>query len=117
MPVPALDPCIGPAVAVCEAAQGAASDYVLGGLGGSFIAGAEQVSQLALAALNDSTSIDLSVGWFRANVAVIAAIALPVVVGLFVVQVLTSVLRHEAGGLVRAVVGVGKAMLGAAIAL
>lgn len=117
MPVPALDACIGPAAAICESAQGAASDYVLGGLGGSFVAGAEQISQFALAALNSSTSIDLGVGWFRSNVAVIAAIALPVVVGLFVVQVLTSVLRREAGGLVRAVVGVGKAMLGAALAL
>lgn len=117
MPVPALDACIGPAAAVCESAQGAASDYVLGGLGGSFVGGAEQIGQLALAALSSSTSIDLSVGWFRANVAVIAAIALPVVVGLFVVQVLTSVLRHEAGGLVRAVIGVAKAMLGAALAL
>ena len=117
MPVPALDACIGPAAAICQSARGAASDYVLGGLGGSFVVGAEQVSQLALAALNSSTSIDLGVGWFRSNVAVIAAIALPVVVGLFVVQVLTSVLRHEAGGLVRAVVGVGRAMLGAALAL
>lgn len=117
MPVPALDLCVGPTAAICESAQGAASDYVLGGLGRSFVVGAEQVGQLALGAMSASTSIDLSVGWFRANVAVIAAIAVPVVVGLFVVQVLTSVLRREAGGLVRAVVGVGKAMLGAALAL
>jgi hypothetical protein len=53
----------------------------------------------------------------RSNVAVLAAITLPFLVGLFVVQVLTSVLRREAGGLARAVVGVGKAVIGGALAL
>ncbi|NUU15832.1 hypothetical protein HP550_01025 [Cellulomonas humilata] len=118
------DVCIGPAAFVCNlssgaagAAQGAASDYVLGGLGGSFISGAAQLGEMALAALDATTSIDLGASWFSANVAVVAAITLPVLVGLFVIQVLTSVLRHEPGGLVRAVVGVGKAVLGATIAL
>ena len=46
-----------------------------------------------------------------------AAITLPAVVGLFVLQVIAAVLRREPGGLVRAVVGVGKAMLGAALAI
>lgn len=120
MPVATLDACLGPVAIACETAgsvQGAASDYMLGGLGSAFLAGAEQVGQLSLAALDSSTSVDLGVGWFRSNVAVIAAIALPVVVGLFVVQVLTSVLRREPGGLLRGVLGVGKAMLGAALAL
>jgi hypothetical protein len=115
-----LDACIGPVASACQAVasvQGAASDYVLGGLGGSFVDGAEQVGQLALGALGTGTTIDLGVGWFRGNVAVIAAIALPVVVGLFVIQVLTSMLRHEPGGLIRGVIGVGKAMLGAGLAL
>lgn len=115
-----LDGCMGPVAIACQATgsvQGAASDYVLGGLGGAFVDGAQQVGQLAMAALDSSTSVDLGVGWFRSNVAVIAAIALPVVVGLFVVQVLTSVLRREPGGLLRGVLGVGKAMLGAGVAL
>jgi hypothetical protein len=116
----AVDPCVGPVALACQAAastQQAASDYVLGGLGSAFIGSAAQVGQLALAALDGTTTVDLGVGWFRANVSVIAAITLPVVVGLFVVQVLTSVLRREPGGLVRAVVGVGKALLGATLAL
>lgn len=116
----AVDPCVGPVAFVCQltdGVQGAASDYVLGGLGSAFVAGAAQVGELALKALDAGTAIDLGAGWFRANVAVIASIALPGVVGLFVIQVVSSVLRREPGGLARAVVGVGKAVLGAALAL
>jgi hypothetical protein len=94
-----------------------AGDLVLAALGRSFLAAADQVSTLALAALGATTSIDLSAQWFRSNVAVIAAVALPVVVGLFVIQVIGSVLRREPGGLGRAVVGVGKALLGSVLAL
>ena len=124
MPVPALDPCVGPIAFLCDltsnaagSAQAAASDYVLGGLAHAFVAGAAQVGELALTALDATTSIDLSASWFRANVAVIAAITLPVLVGLFVVQVIGSVLRREPGGLGRAVLGVGKALIGASLAL
>ncbi|OZB80083.1 MAG: hypothetical protein B7X41_18495 [Microbacterium sp. 14-71-5] len=116
----AVNVCSGPLDLVCQVAdsvQGAASDFVLGGLGSAFVSGAAQVGQLALAALDSTTAIDLGAGWFRANVAVIASIALPAVVALFVVQILTSVLRREPGGLARAVVGVAKALLGAAFAL
>ncbi|HEY3547377.1 MAG TPA: hypothetical protein VGK17_14990 [Propionicimonas sp.] len=115
-----VDACAGPLDLVCQLAgsvQGAASDYVLGGLGSAFVAGAAQVGQLALAALDSTTAVDLGAAWFRGNVAVIASIALPAVVGLFVIQVLTSVLRREPGGLARAVVGTGKALLFAGLAL
>ncbi|CAL8978623.1 hypothetical protein CELL_02914 [Cellulomonas sp. T2.31MG-18] len=115
-----MNVCSGPLDLVCQvtdAVQGAASDYVLGGLGSAFVASAAEVGQLALTALDATTAIDLGATWFRANVAVIASIALPAVVGLFVIQVLTSVLRREPRGLARAVVGVGKAVLGAALAL
>ncbi|BDO42075.1 type IV secretion system protein [Cellulomonas sp. NTE-D12] len=112
--------CSGPLDLVCQvtdAVQSAASDYVVGGLGSAFVGGSAQAGQLALTALDTTTAIDLGASWFRANVAVIASIALPAVVGLFVIQVLTSVLRREPGGLARGVVGVGKALLGAALAL
>lgn len=112
--------CSGPVAFLCKAAggvQGAASDYVLGGLGSAFTSGAAQVGELALRALDSGTSIDLGAGWFRSNVAVIASIALPGVVALFAIQVIGSVLRREPGGLSRAVVGVAKALLGAAFAL
>jgi len=124
MVAPFTDVCVGPLDPVCQAVGGvagsvggAASDAVLGGLGSAFVAAAQQVSATALAALDATTSIDLTTAWFRQNVAVIAAVSLPAVVGLFVLQVIASVLRREPGGLGRAVVGVGKAMLGAALAV
>ena len=124
MPIPALDPCVGPITFICDLASNAAgsaaagaSDYVLGGLGAAFVNAAAQIGTGALTALDALTPIDLSVAWLRDNVAVIATITLPVLVGLFVLQVITSVLRREPGGLVRAVIGVGKGVLGAALAL
>jgi hypothetical protein len=124
MPVPAVDPCIGPITFICDLASNAAgsaaagaSDYVLGGLGAAFINAAALIGTGALTALDALTPIDLSVSWLRDNVAVIATITLPVLVALFALQVITSVLRREPGGLIRAVVGAGKAVLGAGLAL
>ena len=124
MPGIPADVCTGPLDPVCQvvggvagSVGGAASDAVLGGLGSAFVSAADQVSLVALAALDASTPVDLTAGWFQRNVAVIAAVTLPVVVGMFVLQVITSVLRREPGGLGRAVLGVGKAILGAAVAV
>jgi hypothetical protein len=118
------DLCVGPLDPVCTAATGvvdaagsAVSDSILGGLGSAFVTAAQQVSTAALTVLDATTAIDTSASWLRANVAVLAAITLPAVVGLFVLQVLTSVLRREPGGLARAVVGVGKAVLGSGFAV
>jgi len=122
--LPALDPCTGPIGLVCDlvsnmssSVQGAASDYVLGGLGAAFVNAAASLGDLALEALDATTSIDLSVEWFRSNVALMATITLPVVVALFVMQVVGSVLRREPGGLGRAMLGVGKALIGATLAI
>ena len=112
-----LDPVCDTAVGVAGSVGGAASDAVLGGLGTSFVSAADQVSRTALAALDSSTRVDLDAEWFQRNVAVIVAVTLPVVVGLFVLQIILAVLRREPGGLARAVLGVGKALLGSAIAI
>lgn len=90
---------------------------LLGGVGEAFVAGAQSASTAMLAGLGATTEVDLSAEWFRSNVAVLAAVTLPVVVGLFVLQVIGSVLRREPGGLLRALLGVGRALLGAALAL
>lgn len=124
MPVPNVDPCIGPIGFVCDvvsdtaaSAQAAASEYVLDGIADAFVHAAAELGELALSVLNSSTAVDLSAQWLQSNVAVLAAVTLPVLVGLFVIQVATSVLRREAGGLARAVVGVGKAVVGSVLAL
>ena len=120
--------CLGPLDPLCDTAGGlvggavgsvtdVGSGFVLDALGAAFVDAAESVTRTALAALNTGTRVDLTADWFRANVAVIAAVTVPVVAGLLVVQVITSVLRREPGGLGRAVVGLAKAFLGAALAL
>ena len=107
MPAAALDPCVVPINPACIAqqvtgtVQTSASDYLLGGLGRAFIESAAQVARASYASLDQTTGIDLTASWFRGNVTVIAAVTLPVVVGLFVLQVLTSVLHREPGGLAR----------------
>lgn len=124
MALPAFDPCVGPINLLCDAAGDmvgsattAASDSILSGLGKAFIGAAAQIGELTLAALDSTTAIDLSVSWLRSNIAVIATVTLPIVVGLFTVQVISSVVRREPGGLVRALTGVAKALVGSAIAL
>ncbi|MGQ0631606.1 MAG: type IV secretion system protein [Sporichthyaceae bacterium] len=116
--------CVGPLDPLCNVVGGvvgsatdAGSGFVLDALGHAFVRAAESVTTTALAALDTGTRVDLGADWFRANVAVIGAVTLPVVMGLLVAQVMTSVLRREPGGLARAAVGLGKAFLGAALAL
>ena len=121
LPLVSIDDCSNPLDCLGQAVTGSvtttAANGVLGGLGSAFLEGAEQIATAAYASLDDTTAVDLSADWFRANVAVIAAVTLPVLVGLLVVQVIGSVLRREPGGLGRAVLGVGKALIGAALAL
>jgi hypothetical protein len=129
---PANPACVGPLDPLCHGAgevlggtvEGVVGPVARGGsglvleaLGDAFVDAADSVSRTALAALDASTRVDLGADWFRANVAVIGAVTVPVVTGLLVVQVITSVLRREPGGLARAAVGVVKAFVGAGLAL
>ena len=121
---PANPACLGPLDPLCDVAGSVVggvtqlgSGWVLDGIAHAFVGAADSVMRTTLAALDTSTRIDLTVDWFRANVAVIGAVTVPVVAGLLVVQVITSVLRREPGGLARAAVGLVKAFVGAALAL
>jgi len=116
--------CVGPLDPLCTAVGDVAgsvtragSGFVLDALGGSFVHAAESVTATALSALDTGTRIDLGASWFRANVAVLGAVTLPVVLGLLVAQVITSVARREPGGLARGLVGLGQAFVAAALAL
>lgn len=116
--------CAGPLDPLCDVVGGVAgsvtsagSGFVLDALGRAFVDAAESVTRIALAALDTGTRVDLGADWFRANVAVIAAVTVPVVLGLLVAQVITSVLRREPGGLARAAVGLAKAFVGSTLAL
>ena len=107
--------CVGPIAALCAArtigggisgnlAQ-TATGMAMAGIGQMFVAGARDATTAVLAALDASTRVDLSAAWFRRNTGVLAAVTLPVVLGLFALQVIGAVLRREPGGLARAVVG------------
>ncbi len=128
MPIPDVGPCLGPLNPLCQATSQvtsqvtgsvsqSAADLVLGALGSAVVSAAQAVSRTALAALDATTGIDLNAIWFTRNLDVMVAVTLPVVAGLFVLQVIGSVLRREPGGLGRAVMGVAKAMLGSAAAI
>ena len=124
------DLCVGPISALCAAGDAtggviggatggitaglgeAATGLAMGGLGAMFAAGAADAATAVLHALDTSTRVDLSAAWFRRNTAVLAAVTLPVLVGLFVLQVAGAVLRREPGGLARAVLGVAQAAAG-----
>ena len=94
-----------------------AVDAALNSLGRAFVTAAETVADAVFASLESTTRVDLGASWFEQNVRLMATITLPVLVGLFAIQVIGSVLRREPGGLARAVLGVGKALLGSALAL
>jgi hypothetical protein len=108
---------LGPVCGVVGSAGSSAASLVLNAIGGAFVSAAQQVTDIALSALDATTQIDLTATWFTNNLGVIAAVTLPAVVGLFCLQVIGSVLRREPGGLGRALVGLAKAMLGAAMAI
>ena len=108
---------LSPVCGVVGAAGDSAANLVLDALGGAFVSAAQAVSDIALQALDTTTRIDLPASWFTNNLGVIAVVTLPVVVGLFTLQVMGSVIRREPGGLGRALVGLGKAMLGATLAI
>ena len=124
MILPQVDPCVGPLDPLCQVAgqvsgsvSTSAADLVFSALGGAFVSAAQAVSETAFAALEMTTRVDLTATWFTRNLAVMAAVTLPAVVALFVLQVISSVLRREPGGLGRAVVGVAKAILGSTLAI
>ena len=54
--------------------------------------------------------MDLTSSYVGRNVAVLTSVALVIIVGLFVVQVIAAALRREPGGLARAITGAGAAV-------
>jgi hypothetical protein len=120
----AINLCWGPINVACSAAKdvvgGAAStaekgllDVVASAVGDA----AKAVIDGMLSALNATTQVDFNAGWFAAQTKVMAALVLPVVMGFFLIQIIGSVLRREPGGLARAGLGLGKALLAGAAAI
>jgi len=67
--------------------------------------------------INDATTLDLQDPKLLREIGTSAAIAAVLCLGLFVIQVVTSVLRREPGGLARAVSGLAVSFVGSALAI
>jgi hypothetical protein len=116
--------CVGPISVACSAASsvigGAAQTAETGLL--NLVANAvgdaaTTVVSAMVSALNATTTVDFNASWFSAQTKVMAFIALPFVTVFFLLQIIGSVLCREPGGLARAVVGLGKALVVAAAAI
>jgi hypothetical protein len=110
---------ISPACLASDAVSGVgsfAAGGILDSIGGAFASAAESVMDAVFDAISTTTTVDLTADYVGRNAAALGSVALVVIVGLFVVQVIAAAIRREPGGLGRAVTGAGAATLGTAAA-
>ena len=110
---------LSPACVASDAVGGVgtfAAGGILDSIGGSFASAAETVMNAVFDAVSTTTTVDLTASYVTRNAAALGSVALVVIVGLFVVQVVGAAIRREPGGLARAVTGAGLATLGTAAA-
>ena len=110
---------ISPACLASDAVSGVgsfAAGGILDSIGGAFASAAESVMNAVFDAISTTTTVDLTADYVGRNAAALGSVALVVIVGLFVVQVIAAAIRREPGGLGRAVAGAGVATLGTAAA-
>lgn len=93
-----------------------AAASVMDTVGGAFARAVQTVLDAVFDAISTATTVDLGASYVGRNAGALASVALILIVGLFVIQVLTAALRREPGGLGRAVLGAGTAVLGTAAA-
>lgn len=109
--LPLTPACIGD---VASGVGGVAAGGVLDAIGRAFASAAESVMHAVFDAIGATTTVDLSAPYVTRNAAALGSVALVLIVGLFVVQVIVAAVRREPGGLGRAVTGAGAAILGTA---
>ncbi len=102
--------------AAATAVTDVAAEGILNTLSDNFANAVETVLDAVFEAISSTTTVDLSAAYVERNTAALASVALILIVGLFVIQVLTAALRGEPGGLGRALLGAGTAVLGTAAA-
>jgi type IV secretion system protein TrbL len=83
----------------------------------SFGKAAAKVTAWMWTVIAQTTTVDLSGGWFRSTVGITATLAGVVITAIFVLELIKAVLKREPGALGRAVVGVGGGLLGAAASI
>ncbi len=110
---------ISPACLASDAVGGVgsfAAGGILDSIGAAFASAAESVMNAVFDAISTTTTVDLTAEYVTRNAAALGSVALVVIVGLFVAQVIGAAIRREPGGLARAVTGAGVATLGTAAA-
>jgi type IV secretion system protein TrbL len=78
---------------------------------------AAKVTEWMWTVIAQTTTVDLSGGWFRSTLGITATLAGVVILAIFVLELIKAVLRREPGALARAVVGIGGGVLGAAASI
>jgi type IV secretion system protein TrbL len=113
--------CDVPVIAsVCQnVGEGAASlitapfEWIADGLGSLAAYLFESVWQV----FDTTTAIDVTATGYRKVYALVFGIGALITLGLFLIQLITALLRREAGAVSRAVTGLAKSILGSAVAL
>lgn len=107
---------LNPACQVASAAQNAA-DSAFGNIATTFAQAATTATNWLWSQIDTATTVDLSSPALHKELAVTAAIALVICLGLFVLQLITAALRRDPSGLSRAVQGLFIMALGSGFAL
>jgi hypothetical protein len=94
-----------------------AADGAFSGITSHFTVAAAEATQWLWKELDSATTLDLRSPQLLREMGATAAIAGVVCLGLFVIQVIASVLRREPGGLARALTGLVTSFIGSALAL
>jgi type IV secretion system protein TrbL len=93
------------------------ADGAFSGIASHFTLAATDATQWLWKELDSATTLDLRSPQLLQEMAAIATIAGVLCLGLFVIQVIASVLRREPGGFARALTGLGTSFIGSALAL
>lgn len=83
----------------------------------SFGKAAAKVTSWMWTVISQTTTVDLSGGWFRSTLGITATLAGVVITAIFVLELIKAVLKREPGAVGRAAVGVGGGLLGAAASI
>ena len=117
MTEPAFSPCDIPGVQQLCGVPATVAGGVFDTMAAEFGRAATSVLEALLRVIDSTTSVDVTAAWFAANYRTVSRIGLSALLLLFFVQLISSAIQRKPGGLARAVVGTGKAVLGTAILL
>lgn len=104
-----------------EGAVGSVTSHVAGSAFGevakAFGDAAAKVTEWMWTVIAQTTTVNLSGGWFRSTLGITATLAGVLILSIFVLELIKAVLRREPGALARAAVGVAAGVLGAAASI